>query len=219
MRQREDLTGHPFGRLTVQGYSHSIKRGPRQYPYWNCRCECGTVKPVSVDNLRSGHAKSCGCLSPDRTREVFTIHGMTDSPEFKIWTGILTRCYNPEAKSFDHYGGAGITMCEEWKSSFQAFLFAVGLRPSPVHSIDRFPNRDGNYEPGNVRWATPEEQANNKRNNVRVWFAGQRLPIQVWARLLGIPGNCLWQRLCIAKWTVQRAFNTPVRPKFWKVAA
>ena len=89
-------------------------------------------------------------------------HGLSNSPEYRIWAGMKSRCYNPKHESFRHYGARGIKVCDRWLHDFLAFLQDVGSRPSPNHSLDRIEN-DGNYEPGNVRWATPAEQLINRR--------------------------------------------------------
>lgn len=93
------------------------------------------------------------------------MHGMSGSPEFKSWHGMLQRCYNETDREFKRYGGRGISVCPRWKESFQNFFDDMGAKPSKGMSIDRYPNNDGNYEPGNCRWATPLQQAQNRRNN------------------------------------------------------
>lgn len=87
----------------------------------------------------------------------------TVHPLYSTWRGMIRRCHDPRTSAFDGYGGRGIRVCDRWRHSFETFLSDVGPRPSPKHSIDRFPDNDGNYEPGNVRWATPKEQSNNRR--------------------------------------------------------
>jgi hypothetical protein len=108
---------------------------------------------------RSCAAKSAGLKNKT--------HGMRNSSEYRIWSGIKTRCTNKNSSDYDRYGGRGITMCDEWLGSFDAFFNHLGLRPSSQHSVDRI-NNDKGYEPGNVRWATKAEQARNQRNSVYV---------------------------------------------------
>jgi hypothetical protein len=103
----------------------------------------------------------------------FVKHGMYDFPEYTAWSAIKQRCYNPKNPGFRRYGGRGITMCARWMD-FESFLADVGRRPSPAHSIDRFPNNDGNYEPGNVRWATVAEQHANKTQRTSPVVCGAR---------------------------------------------
>jgi hypothetical protein len=125
----------------------------------------------------------------------FTHHGRK-APEYRNWANIKTRCFNPNCVDYNNYGGRGITMCERWRQSFAMFLADMGSRPSLMHSIDRFPDRDGNYEPGNCRWATPAEQGANTR---RAWpltsGTGETMTINAWAQHLSISGTTLWRRV------------------------
>ena len=123
-----------------------------------------------------------------------TRHGLSHLPEYKIWKAIKTRVFNPNYAAHKHYGGRGIAMHPKWAASFPAFMEAVGPRPSPKHSIDRYPDNNGNYEPGNVRWATPTEQALNQRSNRLVEFGGQILPISEVARQTGHKPSVLGSR-------------------------
>lgn len=122
------------------------------------------------------------------------------------------RCGNPRNASFENYGARGIRVCAAWRDSFETFFAHVGRRPSPKHSLDRVDN-DGNYEPGNVRWATPEQQQGNTRSNRIVEAFGERKILSDWARDRGIPLDTLWRRLTIWKWPPERALSTPVPPK------
>jgi hypothetical protein len=146
--------GTVFGRLTVLSEAPASRWGPRVL----CRCTCGTQHVVATASLRTGLSTSCGCL----WRETITKHGMWARPEYKVWAAMIQRCHNPRVKPYANYGGRGIQVCDRWRRSFVAFLRDVGRRPSPDLTLDRIDN-DGNYEPGNVRWATWTEQAHNKR--------------------------------------------------------
>lgn len=112
-------------------------------------------------------------------------HGMRYSPEYKSWDGMRRRCLNSNHKYFKHYGGRGITVCERW-SSFVNFFADMGVKPSPKHGIERIDN-DGNYEPGNCRWATTAEQNANRANRREFAFDGKSLSLPEWARAQGIP--------------------------------
>ena len=124
-----------------------------------------------------------------------TRHGMTGTREYKIWVHIIQRCYNPKHIGYHLYGGRGIRICDEWRHDFSQFIKDVGLAPSKDHSIDRFPNHNGNYEPGNTRWANKWEQQSNRRSNRWLECNGERLIVSDWARRFGIYPASLSQLL------------------------
>lgn len=161
-----DITGQRFGRLVV--IERATKADNR--PCWKCRCDCGRTITVQGGSLRSGNTKSCGCFRQDTSRALLLKHGHAGrdnasrlaSSEYRSWTHMIGRCENPKDKDYHHYGGRGISVCPRWRHSFSAFLADVGPKPTPRHSIDRI-NNDGNYEPGNVQWATRSQQMRNRR--------------------------------------------------------
>lgn len=173
MGARAELLGETFGRLTVVEPHGDIARADgRSCTTWLCQCECGVALVVKTESLRSGNTKSCGCLRADaasvngrRNRR----HGhrlgpgnaVPTSPEYRSWSSMVTRCENPRFKDFRHYGGRGISICARWRESFQTFLADMGPRPRG-RSLDRI-DVDGNYEPGNCRWATAKQQRQNQR--------------------------------------------------------
>jgi hypothetical protein len=106
-----------------------------------------------------------------------------------------SRCLNPKVESYKDYGARGVTICEEWRKDFSAFYRCVGARPSPLHSIDRYPNNDGHYEPGNVRWATKEQQVANRRNTARAVVDGESIPLAEACRRLDLNYNAVWMRI------------------------
>lgn len=122
-------------------------------------------------------------------------HGLTHTPEFHAWTALKGRCLNPRNGSYHRYGGRGIKVSPLWVDDFMRFLSDVGLRPSPKHSIDRYPDNDGDYEPGNVRWATVMEQSRNRSTNRLITFRGETKTLVDWAKSAGIGVELLWWRL------------------------
>lgn len=195
------LPGDRFGKLVVlgQGPSH----GPSKEFKLTCRCDCGEITHTFARHLRSGEKRSCReCERPEPSDGNYCA-------EYNIWNHMNARCANPNAREFPGYGGRGITVCERWRTSFFSFLSDVGPRPSTKHSIDRIDN-NGNYEPANCRWATREEQANNKRTNRFVMLRGERMTIANCARLTGVPYDTLRERIRKG-WETERAVSQPIR--------
>lgn len=138
------------------------------------------------------------------------IHGKTNTAEFTIWQGMLVRCNVTSHTVYSNYGGRGIFVCDRWLNSFENFYADMGPRPSPKHSIDRI-NNDGPYSPENCRWATKQEQCNNKSDNKLIEYHGEVLTAKQWADKLAIPYLTLWTRLFKYNWDVPQAFETPVK--------
>lgn len=136
-------------------------------------------------------------------------HGATKTAEYTAWWAMIQRCENHAHASFSRYGGRGITVCPAWRQSFAEFLAHVGRRPSAQHSLDR-KDSDKGYEPGNVRWATPREQANNTRANRLFGHEGRQATVPEWAREFGVPSSTVWKRLRLG-WDFARALRTPVK--------
>jgi hypothetical protein len=197
------LIGKRFGSLTVQARASSNRDGKARF---TCLCDCGRASVVYGRCLVTGHTRSCGCARAAATAALFTTHGMKRSVEYRTWGHIKTRCLNARNPAFPRYGGRGIAVCERWASSFPAFYEDMGPRPSPKHSIDRI-DPNGNYEPGNCRWALPGQQ-NSNRSSVRiVEYQGRRDTIAGWSRQTGIPYLRLRRRI-VAGWTPERALTT-----------
>lgn len=131
------------------------------------------------------------------------------SPEYAAWNAMRQRCRDKNHEFFHHYGGRGIKVCKRWDSSFEHFLADMGERPSAKHSLDRYPDNNGNYEPTNCRWATPKQQHRNERRNVLVEFKGQKIPLSEASELAGLPYQTVWRRIWRG-WTAERALSEPV---------
>lgn len=139
-------------------------------------------------------------------------HGLSYTPEYRAWQQMRLRCLDPGHAAYADYGGRGITVCDRWKDSPVAFLADMGPKPSPAHELDRHPNNDGNYEPGNCRWALRKDNCRNRRSNRFVEYRGRRLTLAEWCEQLDISADTIAKRLD-AGWTAERAFETPVRAK------
>lgn len=146
-----DITGQRFHKLVALA---PTGKNSRRMMCWLCQCDCGGTAIVRIDHLRNGHTRSCGCL--------YEKHGMRHTKTYKSWYNMLQRCSNSKINRWHIYGGRGIKVCERWQD-FRNFFADMGERPED-HSLDRI-NVEGNYEPGNCRWATQKEQQNNRRNN------------------------------------------------------
>ncbi len=209
--------GDRYGRLVVIGELDPVftPNGTRNRVV-ECLCDCGRVGEYRLPSLRSGKTRSCGCLAHEvavekgrRQSARNTKHGKSGTAEYGIWVKMLRRCENPEDAGYHNYGGRGIRVCQRWRESFEAFLEDMGPRPAAGLSIDRIDN-DGDYEPGNCRWATSTEQARNTRNNVLVEHDGETLCVAEWAERYGVSASLLHGRLR-AGWSFENAVSPEVR--------
>jgi hypothetical protein len=181
-----------FGMWTVRGEGKPYQRphsGPGKHPDGpirtaECVCQCGQVRDIPIHTLKQGNSTHCGCQVPVMVSVLRSEHGMSDTPEYRAWRKMKERCRNPNNKDWPNYGGRGIVVCPEWAADFDAFYAHIGPRPDGM-SIDRI-DVNGNYEPGNVRWATPREQMQNVRHNRIVTYRGKSMPLIEACRQAGL---------------------------------
>lgn len=206
-----DLIGQKFGRYTV------IERngvGPNGMAAWLCQCDCGNRKTVIGNSLRQGHVVSCGCYQKEvaiRNGLATKKHGETRTPTYKTWISMKARCFNSSDQAYEHYGGRGITVCERWANSYELFVKDMGKRPRGM-SIERI-NVDGNYEPQNCIWATPKQQARNRRCTIKVIYQGEKMSLIQAAEQSGIPYQVLRERKQRLKWPDDRLFSSYTKRK------
>ena len=192
----KDITGQRFGKLVV------LARAPRggakhRQAKWSCRCDCGNMSDTDGGGLRAGRVTSCGCVKRQTWRKAVAATvttGYRPHPLYPLWDSMVRRCHRPTNTAYGRYGARGITVCHEWRSDLLAFAAYMGDRPSPQHSIDRI-NNDGNYEPGNVRWATRHVQASNKSNTVWVEVNGHPVEAQRAVREFGYSRWAVYSQL------------------------
>lgn len=188
-----DRTGQVFGRLRVVQRDNNA---PARKTRWICQCECGAQKSIAAADLVGRKATSCGCFRRERGTLNAT-HGETRkagyTKEYTAWRAMISRCEYRAADNYPYYGERGISVCAEWRQSFEAFLASVGRAPTKAHSIDRI-DPDGDYEPGNVRWAIKSVQARNTRKSLKVAWQGQILPIAEVCQRAGIKYSTAYYR-------------------------
>ncbi len=200
-----NLVGDRFDRLVVISFARHTER---HEVLWNCLCECGNTHQATTASLNRGNVRSCGCLIGDFNRSNST-HGRSKTPEYYAWRNIIARCCNRKDAAYHNYGARGITVCDAWLSSFEAFLADMGERPSARHSIERKDNEQG-YSPENCEWTTRKKQCRNRRSN-RLWtFDGITLCVSEWAERLGVQHAALMGRFH-SGWSIEKILTTPVR--------
>jgi hypothetical protein len=186
-----DLTGQRFGRWVVveRGSTKTFPSGDRRIR-WLCACDCGSEKEVDGISLRNGVSLSCGCYE----KELKTIHGGVGTSTYRSWQAMKARCLNPNYEEYPNYGGKGVTICERWLNSFQNFLDDMGVRPEGM-TLDRWPKCEGNYEPGNCRWATPKQQAENRGDNILLFYGDELVSVEEAALRAGVNRDTIMRRL------------------------
>ena len=209
MGKLDNLEGRKFGRLLVL---HRGKTSKNRAVYWVCKCDCGNIKEVSANGLRTGNTVSCGCYRKEHHAHT---HGMTRTRLYNVWNDIKMRCYQEKNNNYSGYGGRGITMCDEWHYSFESFMkwaYENGYdenAPRGKCTIDR-KDTNGNYEPSNCRWVDAKTQANNRRSTILYEYNGELHNITDWSEIVGIGRTTLQFRISNG-WTMERALTEPVR--------
>lgn len=200
-----DKTGQRYGMLTVVRFVRLQQNGRAM---WECKCDCGRTRMADAHSLTSG-MKSCGCanlIGPLKHGDCRRVTGPTS--EYMIFAAMLKRCNDPRERNYHRYGGRGIRVCDAWNGAqkYPAFLAYIGRRPSQKHSLDRWPDKDGNYEPGNVRWATQHEQMRNTSRNRFYTLNGETLCLKDMAIKHGVNPGTARARL-EAGWPIAEAFG------------
>lgn len=200
--RRTDLCGVRVGRLTVLEFA-----GVNKYrnAYWRCVCDCGEENVVLHSSLSRGRTKSCGCLLGKHIKT----HGMSGLPEYRLWKNMIARCRYVDIKRYSSYAGRGIRVADEW-NDFEKFYADMGPRPSPAYSLERL-NNDGNYEPGNVVWATRKEQVNNTTRSRRIEVLGETMTVAQASEKYCVPSHRILSRLNRG-WDPDKAVFVPPDP-------
>lgn len=198
MGKLKDLTDQEFGRLMVIERAENNNQGKTM---WLCRCECGETFSVRPDALRNGRTVSCGCYR----KEINTEHGLSKDRLYLIWKSMVARCNNPNDQAYSHYGGRGITVCNEW-NDYKCFIdWAKGNGYTKKLTIER-ENVNKGYDPSNCKWATMKEQQNNRTNNCYITYEGIRRTAKQWSEELGVKYRSLLWRIRTG-WPVEQALE------------
>lgn len=213
--------GQKYNRLTAVAFSHFHRTAQGQVKrHWCFKCDCGKEITAELSNVRGNHTTSCGCALAEIMPTVNFKHGDARVGKitflFSVWRQMLGRCHNPNLNSYKYYGGRGIKVCERWSEyvNFKSDMepgYKVGLQ------LDRI-NNDGNYEPGNCRWATRREQSRNRRSNVWLTFRGRTQILKDWADEIGVSYTAIQYRIEHG-WSVERALTEPPHNRKRGIAA
>lgn len=207
--EAENLAGKKFTRLTV---IKRVENNKFNQVTWECLCDCGKTVYTTSGKLKSGNSKSCGCYSHDMIAERTRTHGCSGDRLYLVWTGIIRRCNNPNAKEYVRYGGRGIAVCDEWRKfeNFKEWAEAQGYdndAPRGKYTIERIDN-NGNYEPSNCKFAANKEQARNTRTNRLIQFNGKEMCIAEAAELAGLPYYLVYERIVRLGWSPDAALQS-----------
>lgn len=211
-----DISNKKFGKLLA------VKRCTNMSgkTAWECKCDCGNITFVTTSNLTCNRIRSCGCLKIKQLLDRSTTHNQRHTVLYSVWRGLRQRCNNPKHASYHNYGGRGITVCEEWDKSFQAFYdwsYANGYSTENQKdeklklTIDRIDN-NGNYEPSNCRWVDRKTQTRNMRTTRFITFNGQNKSVSEWCEIYGIKLQTFNTRIRNG-WSIEEALTKPLGSK------
>lgn len=212
MSKKIDLTGQRFNQLLVIKESGRNKEGK---VIWLCKCDCGNYHKTLGKYLRNGNATSCGCRRKKilaETTQRQTTHKMINTRLYTIWRGMRQRCNNVNSCSYQNYGGRGISICEEWNDFMKFYKWSINNGYEEHLTIDRIDN-NGNYEPNNCRWVTRKKQGNNNRHNHYLTYKGETKTMSEWSDITGIEYRTLRSRINSYHWSIEKALETPIRPR------
>lgn len=199
-------SGWANNHITVVGFSHRTSKNA----FWECTCSCG--KNIKLTSVEFRRRYSCGCRKAEALALRATTHGLSKTKEYSIWKSMKRRCKPGNSTysfAYRWYGAKGIRVCQRWIDSFPHFMEDMGPIPESSNSIDRIDN-NGNYEPGNCRWASSEDQANNTSRNIFIEFSGESKTVAQWSREIGVKAPLVYGRLR-ANWPGIEALTAPAR--------
>lgn len=204
--KNQNIIGNKYGRLTVQKLAYKKSRRL----YYTCLCKCGCKVDVRKDQLTRGVTKSCGCLQKDIAKKTMAKsmkkYGLSNHPLNRVFNSMKQRCYNKNNKGFKHYGGRGISICNEWINDFKAFYnWAIENGYKSGLSIDRI-DVNGNYTPKNCRFVSMKIQNINKESNVFIEYKGETRTLSEWCDKLNLKYTTTYMRLNRG-WDVEKAFS------------
>ena len=208
----KDIAKQRYGKLVAISLDKIIVVSGKRRTYWNCLCDCGNKVSVLRDTLISGKANSCGCIRQKRFSIGSKRHGLSESRLYKIYHGMMKRCYTPSTKCYKNYGGRGITVCNDWleNNGFMKFYnWSMMNGYNEKLTLDRSDN-DKPYSPDNCRWSSVKQQNRNRRSNHNLTFKGETKPLCEWSDMLGIKYKVLQSRVNYYGWSAEEALTIPV---------